>query len=445
MKRRGKKNIYLDHAAATPLELEVFKAMRPFFGIEFANPSGLYAAAVRARDAVESARKKVADALFTQPEAIIFTSGGTESINIAILGVARMCELRTVSANFSTSSRQVIQTANKPHIISTAIEHHAVLDAIKHLGNDSFAVTYLPVNREGLISIDDFKKALRRETVLVSIMYANNEIGSIQPIAEVGREILKWRKQQKSKIKNQKSKINWPYLHTDACQAAGYLDLNVEKLHVDLLSANGSKIYGPRGSGVLYKRRGVELEPLMYGGGQEWGLRSGTENVPGIVGFAKALELVRKDRAKEGKRLEKLRDYFWTELQKRVQGMNINGPRLSNQKSVIRNQKSTSDCRLLITDFCRLPNNLNAIFDNADAEAMIIYLDAAGIQCSSGSACTEATDETSHVLLACGLSEDAARSSLRFTLGKGTTKKDIDYVLKVLPGVVEKCRMMTRM
>ena len=407
-----------------PVDRVALRAMKPYMARDFYNPSALYAGAVRVREAVESARKTAAGALFTQPDTIIFTSGGTESINLAILGVVRR--------------QQAVGSKRKWHIITSAVEHHAVLDTVKQLEREGCAVTYLPVDREGLIGIEDFKKALRPETVLVSIMYANNEIGTIQPLSEIGREILKWRK------RNGLRTSVFPYFHTDACQAAAYLELNVEKLHVDLMSLNGSKIYGPKGSGILYKRRGVEIEPLMYGGGQELGARSGTENVAGIVGFAKALELVQADREKEWGRVERLRDYFWAELERKVTKTTLNGPAIFNEfrlrtqfvtpkKFKIKNSKSKIN---------RLPNNLNITFTGADAEAMIIYLDVAGIQCSSGSACTEATDEVSHVLLACGLDEDGARSSLRFTLGKSTTKKDIDYVLKALPGIVEKCRIM---
>ncbi len=415
----ARKTVYLDHAAATPCDTTVLQTMAPFFSSDFANPSALYGASVAARSVVEDARKKVADILFAQPDTIVFTSGGTESINLAILGTAKKRQMLNVKCQMP------------PHIITTAIEHHAALDAMRHMETEGFDVTYLPVDHEGSIRVEDFKKALRPETALVSIMYANNEIGVIQPIAEVGREILKWRK-TKFKVQSSEFGVNWPYFHTDACQAAAYLDLNVEKLHVDLMSVNSSKIYGPKGSGILYKRRGVEIEPLMYGGGQEFGLRSGTENVPGILGFAKALEMVTENRNREIRKLQKLRDYFWMEVQKRVAVVALNGPNI------------ISDFRFQISDYDRLPNNLNITLNGADAEALIIYLDEAGIQCSSGSACTEATDEVSHVLLACGLSEEDARSSLRFTLGKSTTKKDIDYVLKVLPGVVERCRRMKK-
>ena len=404
------RSVYLDHAAATPLDPRVMAAMRPWLTRNCANPSALYAPAVEARAAIEEARKNVADVLFAQPDTIIFTSGGTESVNLALQGVTRKHENKKT----------------RKHIVSTVVEHTAVSQTLKEFEKQGLQVTYLQVDREGRIDLEDFKKALRKDTILVSVQYANNEVGTIQPIAEIGREILKWRKAHRTAYNLYNSTtLQPPFFHTDACQAAAYLDLNVEKLHVDLMSLNGSKIYGPKGVGVLYKRRGVDIEPLMYGGGQEFGLRSGTENVPGILGFAKALELAEKWRNEEIKKLRGLRDYFWRRLQKSVAGVKLNGPPLGN------------------SEFCRLPNNLNLQIAGIDAEAMIIYLDAAGIQCSSQSACSTDSDEVSHVLLACGVSAQAAKESMRFTLGKETTKKDIDYVLKCLPKVIDYVKYRT--
>ena len=404
------RSVYLDHAAATPLDPRVMAAMRPWLTRNCANPSALYAPAVEARAAIEEARKNVADVLFAQPDTIIFTSGGTESVNLALQGVTRKHENKKT----------------RKHIVSTVVEHTAVSQTLKEFEKQGLQVTYLQVDREGRIDLEDFKKALRKDTILVSVQYANNEVGTIQPIAEIGREILQWRKAHRTAYNLYNSTtLQPPFFHTDACQAAAYLDLNVEKLHVDLMSLNGSKIYGPKGVGVLYKRRGVDIEPLMYGGGQEFGLRSGTENVPGILGFAKALELAEKWRNEEIKKLRGLRDYFWRRLQKSVAGVKLNGPPLGN------------------SEFCRLPNNLNLQIAGIDAEAMIIYLDAAGIQCSSQSACSTDSDEVSHVLLACGVSAQAAKESMRFTLGKETTKKDIDYVLKCLPKVIDYVKYRT--
>jgi cysteine desulfurase len=380
----AKKLIYLDHAATTPLDEEVFLAMKPYFIKNFGNPSSLYKLGVEAHKAVEESRKKIASVLHALPDNIIFTSGGTESANTALLGIAR---------------------AHKKlgkHIITTVIEHHAVLNAVHELEKEGFEVTYLPVDRMGLITASEVIKALRSDTILISVMHANNEIGTIEPIAEIGREILKYRKKNNSP---------YPYFHTDACQAAGYLDLDVEKLHVDLMTLNASKIYGPKGVGLLYIRRGVKIGPLLFGGSQEQYRRAGTENVPGIVGFAKALELVSKNKDKEDKRLHKLTEYFWNKLHKIIPSTILNGAEAGES---------------------RLTNNLNITFPGFDGETLVLYLDAEGIACSTGSACTTTSTDSSHVLKAIGLDDAAAKSSLRFTLGKVTTKTDIDYTIKIL-------------
>lgn len=410
-KPKKKQLIYLDHAAATPLESGVFQAMKPFFTSQFANPSALYSLGVQAKKRIEESRKKVGEILFAQPDTIYFTSGGTEANNIAIFGVIE--ELRITN----------YELREKIHIITTKIEHDSVLRPIQELEKEGVEVTYLDVDENGLISLEELKKALRKETVLVSIMYANNEIGTVQPIADIGREILKWRKNNTT---------SFPYFHTDACQAANYLDLSVEKLHVDLMTLNGSKIYGPKGVGALYKRRGVVLHAQVYGGRQEKGLRAGTENVPGIVGFATALELVQKK--KENVRIEKLRNYFWESIEKKIPDVFLNGPMQENKKT----KKPES------TQTMRLPSNLNVYFKDIEAEALILYLDSYGISCSSGSACSTESNEPSHVLKACGMSDERAFGSIRFSLGKDTTKKDIDYVMKYLPGVVEEIRKMSR-
>ncbi|MFA4830693.1 MAG: cysteine desulfurase family protein [Patescibacteria group bacterium] len=392
-----KRFVYLDHAATTYLDEKVKKAMDPYFSDIFANPSGLYAQGREAKSALDSARDKVAEVLGAQPDTIIFTGGGTESDNLAIFGAAR-------------------KHANQgKHIITTKIEHHAVLRPCEELEKLGFEITYLPVNKEGKISVESVKKNLRKHTILISIMYGNNEIGTVMPIAEIGREILKWRKQQNTV---------YPYFHTDACQAAGALDLNVEKLHVDLMTINGSKIYGPKGAGILYKRRGVLIEPLVYGGGQEKKLRSGTENVPGIIGFAKALELVQKNKKIENKRLLKLRNYFWEKIKTKITKVKLNGPELGDES-------------------VRLPNNLNISVLDVEGEAMLLYLDEYGIVCSTGSACTSESLDPSHVLIACGLPYEYAHGSLRFTLGKRNTKQDIDYVMKYLPAIVDRLRELS--
>ncbi|MBT4121224.1 MAG: cysteine desulfurase [Candidatus Magasanikbacteria bacterium] len=393
-KPKEKKLVYLDHAATTYVDKEVKAVMNPYYTERFANPSGLYGIGREVSKDVANARKSIAQILGAQADTIIFTSGGTESDNLAIQGMAYP------------------HKRNGKHIITTKIEHPAVLETCKFLEKDGFEITYLNVNKEGQIDLKEFKNALRTDTILVSIMYANNEIGTILPIADVGREILKWRKTKNTV---------YPYFHSDACQAAGVLDLDVEKLHVDLLTINGSKIYGPKGIGVLYKRRKVDLHSLIHGGGQEMGLRAGTENVPGIIGLAKALELSQENKGQENKRLIELRQYFWEELQKNIDKIVLNGTKLDDEKT-------------------RLPNNLNVTFLDIEGEAMLLYLDEYGIVTSTGSACSSGSLDASHVLIACGLPDEYAHGSLRFTLGKRNTKEDVDYVIKYLPGIVEKLR-----
>jgi len=415
-------SIYLDHAAAAPLDPRVREAMEPFLNEEYGNPSSIHERGRRAKEAIENARKTVARILQCSPHEIVFTGSGTEANNLGIFGIARRYK--------------------KGHLITTAIEHHAVLRAMEALEKKGCEVTYLEVDQYGLIDSKKIKAALRPETILVSVMYANNEIGTIEPIVEVGKVIRDYRK-EKLKIENWKLKIQekTPFFLVDACQAAGYLDINVEKLGVDLMALNGSKIYGPKGIACLYVRNGVELTPIIYGGGQEKGLRSGTENVAGIVGFARALEIAYQEREKEGQRLAALRDYFIKEILQRLPGTVLNG--------------HPSD---------RLPNNINISIPGIEGEAAVIYLDARGIQCSTGSACSAVSLEPSHVIaalaplearpdrvgtaVACGdlpltglgKSDEYTTGSLRFTLGRATTKGDIDYVMSVLPEIVKKLR-----
>lgn len=387
------KSVYLDHAATTPLDPRVLEKMQQYFSDIFANPSSFHSPGLRAKEAVDAARKSIAAQLNAHADELVFCSGGTESDNLAVLGLIR--------AN----------KAKVKHVITTAIEHHAVLEPLRHLEKTGeIELTVLSVDRFGMVSVEEFEKALRPETVLASVMYANNEIGTIQPIADIGRAILKWRKANKTP---------YPYFHSDACQAAGALDLDVEKLHVDLFTLNGSKIYGPKGVGLLFVRRGTELEPLVRGGGQERGLRSGTENVPGIIGLAAALDIAQAEKEKENIRLTKLRD-------KLIQGLlKIPKTRLNGHPSE------------------RLPNNVNVSFMDIEGEAAVLYLDAQGIYCSTGSACASSSLDPSHVILATGVSYEAAHGSLRFTLGRSTKPADIDYVLKVVPGIVEKLRHMS--
>ncbi|MFA5133368.1 MAG: cysteine desulfurase family protein [Patescibacteria group bacterium] len=384
------KHVYLDHAATTYLRKEVLNAMAPYFYNEYGNPSSFHSVGKKSKDAIETARFAVAKILNCRSAEIIFTGGGTESDNLAILGAAR---------------------ANKEkgkHIITSKIEHPAILDACKALEKEGFEVSYIPVDKMGIIKLEEFKKALRSDTVLVSIMYANNEIGTIQPIKEAAKIIREHR---------QKNKTAFPSFHTDACQAAGALDLDTVKLGVDLLTINGSKIYGPKGIGVLYVKKGINLQPLIYGGGQEQGIRSGTENVPSIIGLAKALEMAQSEKEKENIRISKLRDALISGIIKKIPRAFLNG----DPKK-------------------RLPNNANLSIPKVEGEAMVLYLDSKGIYASTGSACSSRSLKPSHVLLAIGLNDEMAHSSLRLTLGKKTTREDIGYVIKILPGIVEKLR-----
>lgn len=380
------RKVYLDHAATTPLDPRVYKKMKPYFTDIFGNPSSIYEDAQIARNELDEARETVAKILGCTPEEIIFTSGGTESDNMAIFGVAR---------------------ANKnkgKHIITSNFEHHAVLHPCEELEKEGFEVTYVPVEKNGIIDPQKVKDAVREDTILVTIIYANNEIGTIQPIAKIGRMC---------------KKKGIPF-HTDACQAAGALDLNVDKLHLDLMTINGSKMYGPKGVGVLYVRKGTPIKPLLFGGEQENRRRPGTENVAGIIGLAEALKLGQKEKDKENKRLIRLRDYLIKGIKDRIPKVLLNG-----------------DAEL------RLPNNVNVSIIDIEGEALLLRMDMQGIEASSGSACTSGSLDPSHVILALGHPYEIAHGSLRFTLGKSTKKADIDYVLDVLPGIVKELRAIS--
>lgn len=412
--KQPRRAVYLDHAATTPLDPGVQKALWPFLQADFANPSALYPAGVASREAVETARAKCAEALFTQPRNIIFTSGGTESNNLAILGLID----------------KEPKTKKKLHIITTAIEHHSVLYPVRALAKQGIEVTYLPVNAQGEISLKELMAAIRPETILISIMYANNEIGTINPIAEIGREILKYRKQHHTA---------WPYFHTDACQAASSLDLSVERLHVDLLTLNGSKVYGPKGSGLLFVRPGTPLAPHVYGGDQEFGLRSGTENVPTIVGLGAALHIIAKKKQTETTREENLRNYFWKTLHRQIPNTKLNGPQLE----VVKNLRAPKKWQEVVVP--RLANNLNVQFPGIEGETLVLYLGARGIAAATGSACASNSLEASHVLVACGLTVTEAQSSVRFSLGHSTTKADIDYTVKAIVNTLALINKTTRL
>jgi cysteine desulfurase len=379
--------VYLDHAATTSVDPRVVEAMLPFYTERYGNPSSLHSLGREAREALDEARATVAGIMNCSSEEIIFTSCGTESDNLALRGVSLMNRKRG------------------DHIITSSIEHHAVSHTCEQLERRfGFEVTYLPVDEYGLVDPRDVERAIADTTILISIMYANNEMGAIQPIAEIG-EIAR--------------RKGIPF-HTDAVQAAGSLSLDVQELGVDLMSLSGHKFYGPKGVGVLYVRDGLELLPCQTGGGHERGLRSGTENVAGIVGLATALELAEGRREEESERLSGLRDHL-------IEGV----------------LSSVDHCRLMGHPDQRLPNNANIAFEYVEGEGVLLGLDMAGIAASSGSACSTGSSEPSHVLLAMGVPPEVARGAIRMTLGRENTEEDVDKVLEVLPGIVKRLRAMS--
>ena len=383
--------IYFDHAATTNLRPEVLDAMLPYMQSSYGNPSSIYNLAQEARKAVDESRETVARILGARISEIVFTSGGTESDNAAIKGVA--LAMRNVGT----------------HIVTTAIEHHAVLHTCQQMEQFGFDVTYLPVDSCGKVSRDDVLNALREDTILVSVMMANNEIGTIQPIKDIA-EAVKIRAAEENKT---------ILVHTDAVQAAGALEINVKDLGIDMLSISAHKFHGPRGVGLLYLKRGTPFEPLIIGGGQERQNRSGTENVPGIVGLAKALELSANDRNEVNISLIEKRDRIIRLLTEELDGVTINGHPVD-----------------------RLPNNVSVSFEGVEGEPVLLGLDFAGICASSGSACSSASLEPSHVLLAIGHSAELAQGTLRITLGRENTEGDVDYLLQVLPNLIKKLRDM---
>ena len=409
---RSRKLIYLDYAATTPLDKRVLKAMLPFFDGYFGNPSSLYGKGREAKNAVDVARQKIANNLNCKADEIVFTAGGTESINLAIFGVVREYLYK----------KKLNPSLPMPHIITSEIEHHAVLHSFEALAKEGIETTFVGVDQFGFVKVSDIVAAIKTNTIFVSVMYANNEIGTVEPIAELSAQIRK--------INEQRSKENLPkiLMHTDACQAAGSLVVDVQKLGVDLMTINASKMYGPKQIGLLYVKTGVRIRPLIYGGGQEKNLRSGTENVPEIVGLSAALEFAQKDRLKENKRLRELRNYFTHQLFKHVPKIVLNGPTLDSDSE---------------EHPMRLPNNINVSILDIEGEALLLYLDAYNICMSTGSACTSTSLDPSHVILAIGRPYEYAHGSMRFTLGKNTTKTDIDYVIKVLPGIVKELRRIS--
>lgn len=380
------KLIYLDHAATTPVKKEVLEAMLPYFTEKFGNPSSIYSIGRESKKAIEESREKVAKALGAQPKEIFFTGSGTEADNWAVKGVAY---------------------ANKQkgnHIITTAIEHHALLHTCQYLESDGFKVTYLPVDQNGLISPEQVQNAITPETTLISIMFANNEIGTIQPIAEIG------------KIAREKG----IFFHTDAVQAVGHVPINVDEMNIDLLSLSAHKLYGPKGVGVLYVRKGTKLTSFMHGGAQERGRRASTENVAGIVGLGRAIELATTDMEAKTARLVEMRDRTIDAIMKSVPFIKLNGDR-----------------------YKRLPGNVNFSFEFIEGESLLLMLDMKGIAASSGSACTSGSLDPSHVLLAIGLPHEIAHGSLRVTYGDENTMADVDYLMDVLPPIVQRLREMS--
>ena len=380
------RQIYLDHASTTPVRPEVVEAMAPYFTEHFGNPSSIYPLGQEASDAVAAARESLASLIGATPREIFFSSGGTESDNWALKGFAR--------AN-ATKGR---------HIITSAIEHHAVLHTCQALEREGFEVTYLPVDEHGLVSVEDFNAAMRPDTILASIMFANNEIGTIEPIRELAAAA------------HEASVV----FHTDAVQAFGHEPIDVNELGIDMLSASSHKIYGPKGVGLLYVRRGVKLQNLLDGGQQERGRRGSTENVPGIVGFARAAELAAEEIVPERDRQLALRDHAIRRILEEIPSAKLNGSWES-----------------------RLANNVNFSFEFIEGEGMLLQLAARGICVSSGSACTSGSLDPSHVLLAIGLPHEIAHGSLRMTLGRDTTLADIDFAVDSLKATLQNLRMMS--
>lgn len=377
---------YFDNSATTKLDPKVLKSMMPFLKENYGNPSSIYSLGRKSKDAIENAREQVAKSLGCKRKDIFFTSSGSESDNWAIKGVA---------------------LANKEkgkHIITTNIEHHAVLHTCEYLEKQGFEVTYLPVKENGIVDINKVKKAIKKDTILISVMYANNEIGTIQPIEEIGRI----------------AKEKGIYFHTDAVQAVGNLEIDLEDLDVDLLTLSGHKLNGPKGVGVLYIRDGVKIDNLIHGGGQERGKRASTENVANIVGLGTAIELATDNIKKKKKHLIKLREKCIEGIMDKIPDTILNGDKEK-----------------------RLPGNVNVCFRYIEGESILLMLDQLGICASSGSACTSGSLEPSHVLLAIGLKHEVAHGSLRLSFSKDNTEKEVEYLLEVLPGIVERLRKMS--
>ncbi|SJZ33183.1 cysteine desulfurase NifS [Garciella nitratireducens] len=377
---------YFDYAATTPVDPGVLEEMLPYFKDSFGNPSSIYSYGREAKKAVEEARSKIANLIGADSKEIFFTAGGSEADNWAIKGIAMKLK----------------DKGN--HIITSKIEHHAVLHVCQYLEKHGFEVTYLPVDENGFINLKDLKNSITNKTILISIMFANNEIGTIQPVKEIG-EI---------------AKEHNIYFHTDAVQALGNTKINVNDMNIDLMSMSSHKIYGPKGVGALYIKKGVKIDPFIHGGAQERRKRAGTENVPGIVGFGKAAEIASNSLEEHIKRTVKLRDKLITGILENIDYVRLNGDPIK-----------------------RLPGNVNVSIEFVEGEALLLNLDMIGVSASSGSACTSGSLDPSHVLLAIGLPHEIAHGSLRLTIGRYTKEKDIDYVIEELPKIVDKLRAMS--
>ncbi len=378
--------IYMDNAATTAVRDEVLEAVLPYFKEYYGNASSVYGIAKESKKALEKAREQVAAGIHANPAEIYFTAGGSESDNMALRGVAEAMK-------------------NKGnHIITTKIEHHAILHTCEYLEKQGFSVTYLDVDEYGKISLEDLKAAICPETILISVMFANNEIGTIEPIKEIGAL----------------AKEKGIYFHTDAVQAVGHVPIDVEEMHIDLLSMSGHKLGAPKGIGAIYIRKGVKVKPLIFGGAQEKKMRAGTENIPGIVGLGKAVELAVAEMEETTARLEKLRDKLIQGVLEKIPYSRLNG----HPKD-------------------RLPGNCNISFEYIEGESMLLLLDALGIAASSGSACTSGSLDPSHVLLAIGLPHEKAHGSLRLTLDRNNTEEEVDFVLEKLPFIVQRLRDMS--
>ncbi len=388
--QKKKRIIYFDNSATTPVRKEVLLEAMPFFSKKYGNPSSFHSTGLESKNAMNTARKKIAKIIGCEKEEIIFTGSGTESINLAIKGIAF----------------HEILKGKRGHFITQKTEHDAVLHSMNWLEKIGFTVSYIDVDSQGIVKLEEIEKSIKenKDTLLVTIMYANNETGAIQPIKKIS-QICK--------------KYSVP-LHTDACQGTEYLPLNVKELGVDLMTINGSKVYAFKGTGALYKNKNIEIEPLIHGGGHESHLRAGTENVAGIVALAKAITIAEKEKKKESERLTKLRDYFIAKIEKEIVKVKLNGPRKE-----------------------RLPNNVNFSYFGIEGESILLLLNEKGIRASTGSACSSQSLEPSHVLIAMGIPHEIAHGSIRFSMGKTTTKKDVDYTVHELKKIVKHLRRIS--